>query len=106
MSSLLCNSARIALNFNEAMSLERNDSTDQAREACRVAATEIHSILRRFRNQHGLRNSPLIIVYAVAQAIRASKAFGAREETKNLLDGMAEFASTWPLAGRVMSRTL
>ncbi|KAI9167988.1 transcriptional regulatory protein [Paramyrothecium foliicola] len=85
---LLYNSARISLNFDEAVSSENTDLVIQARDACTVAATEIHSLLRRYRNQYGLRYSPLIMVYAMAQAVRATKAFGAREQTRNLVEGI------------------
>jgi hypothetical protein len=85
---------------------EGSSHREQAREVCTLAVTEIHSILRRFRKQHELRNSPLVMVYALAQAIRASKAFGATEETKNLIKGLSEPAKTWPLADMIISGKL
>lgn len=88
------------------MAWDSTSRTDQAREACTLAVAEIHSILRRFRKQHELRNSPLVMAYALAQAIRASKAFGASEETKSLVKGLSEVATTWHLADKIFSRRL
>lgn len=80
------------------MSSVDSETVAQARETCIFAAVEIHSLMRRFRNQHGLKHSPLMIVYGMAQAIRALEAFGTPEETKNLKEGMSEIATTWQLA--------
>jgi len=103
--SLLYNSARIALNLSEAVAMDRDNFAEQAREACMQAATEIHSLLRRYRTQHGLRCTPLISVYAMAQATRVMRSFGTREQTKNLAEAMSDVAVTWILADKVMQRT-
>ncbi|KAF2015199.1 hypothetical protein BU24DRAFT_461459 [Aaosphaeria arxii CBS 175.79] len=103
---LLYNATRIALNFNGAVAWEGNNRTEQTSEVCMLAVTEIHSIIRRYRKQHGLRNSSLVIVYALAQSIRASKAFGTSEETQKLVKVMSEVAPTWTLAEMVTSARL
>lgn len=102
--SLLYNSARISLYFDEASSVDRLEFAIVAREACNWAAMEIHALLRRFRHQYGLRPSPLIMVYALAQAIRATRAFDSNEGTKSLVESMSGVADTWALANKVMHR--
>lgn len=91
------------MNFNEAVLWERGDLINQAREACTLAVTEMHSIVRRFRKQHGLNTSPFIMIYALAQAVRASRAFGTTEETKNLIKSLSECSTTWSMANMIVA---
>ncbi len=94
------------MNFNKVVTWDDISQLDQAREACTLAVAEIHSILRRFRKQHGLAHSPLVMVYALSQAIRASRAFGTGEETEHLMKGLSELAGTWQLADLIIARRL
>ncbi|KAH7066530.1 fungal-specific transcription factor domain-containing protein [Paraphoma chrysanthemicola] len=103
---LLYNATRIALNFNKAVTWDGVTQVDQAREACTLAVAEIHSIVRRFRKQHGLTHSPLVMVYALSQAIRASRAFGTSEETEHLMKSLSELAGLWRLADFIIARRL
>lgn len=98
MNSLLFHSARIALNFDQAVSLLSNASDQGPRQCCISSAEDIASILRRYRHQYGLRHAPLILVYGIVQAIRAFDTLGVPEESHPLIQALAECSITWNLA--------
>lgn len=98
MNSLLFHSARIALNFDQAVSVLSNASDQGPRQCCISSAEDIASILRRYRHQYGLRHAPLILVYGIVQAIRAFDTLGVPEESHPLIQALAECSITWNLA--------
>ncbi|RSM00805.1 hypothetical protein CEP52_008905 [Fusarium oligoseptatum] len=96
--SLLFHSARIALNFDQALSSLPTAADQASREYCLSSAEDIASILRRYRHQHGLRHAPLILVYGVVQASRAMNTLGVPAEAQPLMQALGECAVTWNLA--------
>ncbi|KAH7157366.1 hypothetical protein B0J13DRAFT_168708 [Dactylonectria estremocensis] len=98
MIHLLFHSARIALNFDQAVSVMSNTSDQGSRQCCLSSAEDIASISRRYRNQYGLRHAPLILVYGIVQAIRAFDTLGVPEESHPLVQALAECTVTWGLA--------
>ncbi|RSL75884.1 hypothetical protein CEP51_010468 [Fusarium floridanum] len=96
--SLLFHSARIALNFDQALSSLPTAADQASREYCLSSAEDIASILRRYRHQYGLRHAPLILVYGVVQASRAMNTLGVPAEAQPLMQALGECAVTWNLA--------
>ncbi|KAJ4322679.1 hypothetical protein N0V84_004704 [Fusarium piperis] len=95
---LLFHSARIALNFDQALSSLPTTADQASREYCLSSAEDIASILRRYRHQYGLRHAPLILVYGVVQASRAINTLGVPAEAQPLMQALGECAVTWNLA--------
>ncbi|KAM0420408.1 hypothetical protein ACHAPT_011829 [Fusarium lateritium] len=98
MLHLLFHSARIALNFDQALSSLPTAADQASRQYCLFSAEDIASILRRYRHQYGLRHAPLILVYGVVQASRAMNTLGVPAEAQPLMQALGECAVTWNLA--------
>ncbi|KAM5374788.1 hypothetical protein ACJZ2D_006282 [Fusarium nematophilum] len=98
MLHLLFHSARIALNYDQALSLLPSAADQASQQYCLSSAEDIASILRRYRHQYGLRHAPLILVYGVVQASRAMNTLGVPEEAQPLMQALGECAVTWELA--------
>ncbi|KAF4472061.1 transcription factor [Fusarium albosuccineum] len=98
MLHLLFHSARIALNYDQALSSLPSGADQGSRQYCLSSAEDIASILRRYRHQYGLRHAPLILVYGVVQASRAMNTLGVPEEAQPLSQALGECAVTWNLA--------
>ncbi|UPK97035.1 hypothetical protein LCI18_007970 [Fusarium solani-melongenae] len=98
MLHLLFHSARIALNFDQALSSLPTAADQASREYCLSSAEDIASILRRYRHQYGLRHAPLILVYGIVQASRAMNTLGVPAEAQPLMQALGECAVTWNLA--------
>ncbi|RSL47528.1 hypothetical protein CEP54_013363 [Fusarium duplospermum] len=98
MLHLLFHSARIALNFDQAISSLATAADQASREYCLSSAEDIASILRRYRHQYGLRHAPLILVYGVVQASRTMNTLGVPAEAQPLMQALGECAVTWNLA--------
>lgn len=102
--SLLYHSARIALNFDESFSADTTGVGERSRQTCLSSAQEIAAITRRMRHQHGLRFSPIVLIYGIVQAGQATRAFGTVEEYNPLVAMLTECSSTWHLAQQMKER--
>lgn len=98
MIHLLFHSARIALNLDQAIS---SNPDQTSRQHCLSSAKDIASITRRYRHQHDLSHAPIILVYGIVQAMQAVEMLGTAEESAPLMQALGECAVTWNVAERV-----
>ncbi|KAL0930093.1 transcription factor [Colletotrichum truncatum] len=101
---LLFQSARIALNYDQATSNQCSEETESARKCCISSAEDITYIMRKYRSQYGLNHSPLVMVYGVMQACRAHTVFGTHDEAQYLLRSLDECCAAWCLAHQTRLR--
>lgn len=99
--SLFFHSARIALNYDPAIVVTPSVTRETSRQYCTTSAQDILFLIRTYRLKYGLQYSPLVLVYAAVQAIRAINALGISEEYGYLLQSLGECAETWSLASQV-----
>ncbi|KAI8284754.1 hypothetical protein K4K59_007318 [Colletotrichum sp. SAR11_240] len=101
---LLFHSARIALNYDQAIATRGSESEERSRVYCSTSATDVTSLLRTYRTQYGLQHAPLVFVYGAVQACRSAKAFGIAEELQYLNQTLGELSSIWGLSREVLRR--
>ncbi|KAL3297326.1 TEA1-TY1 enhancer activator [Colletotrichum asianum] len=101
---LLFHSARIALNYDQAIATRGSESEERSRVYCSTSATDVTSLLRTYRTQYGLQHAPLVFVYGALQACRSAKAFGIAEELQYLNQTLGELSSIWGLSREVLRR--
>lgn len=102
--SLLFHSARIALNYDQAIATRGSESEERSRVCCSTSATDVTSLLRTYRTQYGLQHAPLVFVYGAVQACRSAKGFGIAEELQYLNQTLGELSSIWGLSREVLRR--
>lgn len=102
-SSLLFYSTLIALNFDQAEVDPSTKPQESSRDICVASAEAITCLVRKYRQQHGLRFAPIILIYSISQAARTLRSFGAcQDETGYLYSVLGECSSTWGLAGEAL----
>jgi chloramphenicol O-acetyltransferase len=103
MFSLLYNSIRIALNYEEATIYNFKPARKDSLRYCVTSAEDIITLVRNYKLQYGLRYSPLILIYATIQASRSVRRFGIPEEYNYLVSSLVECSETWSIASQVQS---
>lgn len=97
-------SARIALNYDHAVADGPDVVRETSRQYCTTSAQDILALVRAYRVHFGLQHSPLVLVYASVQAIRAINALGITEEQSYLVQALGECSGAWDLARQMQSR--
>lgn len=99
---MLLNSLRVVLNLEASPkpSPAGMDATDTPGddEAALSSARNIIAIVRKYRNQYGLRYAPFVFIYGVAKAFQIIAVSGIPEERAYLLHALDECSETWGLA--------
>ncbi len=102
--SVLYHSARIALNFDNGISIATAGVGQPSRDLCLSSSEETIAITRRLSHQYGLRHSPIVLVYGVTQAIRVVTSSETLESTHPLPAALTECSATWGLAQQMKAR--
>ncbi|KAJ4854525.1 fungal specific transcription factor domain-containing protein [Trichoderma breve] len=101
---LFYNSARIALNHDNAVAGHDETERNSACQYCTTSAQNIITLVRTYRVKYDLRHSPLVLVYACVQAIRVVSTLGTPEEEEYLTQALGECSGTWALASQMQLR--
>ncbi|KAL6787248.1 fungal-specific transcription factor domain-containing protein [Trichoderma sp. SZMC 28012] len=98
------NSARIALNHDNAVAGSEETERNSSCQYCTTSAQNIITLVRTYRVKYDLRHSPLVLVYACVQAIRVVSTLGTPEEEEYLTQALGECSGTWALASQMQLR--
>ncbi|KAL7782622.1 fungal-specific transcription factor domain-containing protein [Trichoderma afarasin] len=101
---LFYNSARIALNHDNAVAGSEETERNSSCQYCTTSAQNIITLVRTYRVKYDLRHSPLVLVYACVQAIRVVSTLGTPEEEEYLTQALGECSGTWALASQMQLR--
>lgn len=100
-SSMLHRSTRIALHFGQDDE-PMHHPMQRSQSLYMTTMQDIVAIVRKFKNQFGLRHAPFIFIYGLVQALRVTRAStGASDEEKYLIQSLDDCSVTWILARQV-----
>lgn len=102
--SLFYHSARIALNYDYAFAEHQRAERNSSCQYCVTSAQDIIALVRTYRVRYDLQHSPLVLVYACVQAIRAISILSTPEEELYLTQALGECSETWALANQMQLR--
>lgn len=101
--SFLLYSTQTAFNFDIAETNAAINAENESKNICLMAAHNILCLIRKYRQQHGIRHAPIILIYSLCQAMRTLRTFGSVQEECDYMYGLlSECSGVWGLAAQAL----